>query len=221
MIDLSRLAAPFPPDRISWRVGSTTQDKKRGMALAYIDARDVMDRLDAVCGPEGWQCRYPHANGKTCCEIGIRCDVEWVWKANGAGDTDVEKEKGAFSDAFKRAAVLWGIGRYLYDLDSPWVELEAAGKSFKIADRELPRLRSLLARGQPAGSEPPHAAWVRKSIEQVNACASRDEIEAWQKKNQAALDRLADKAPEERDRLAALLRGRWQALGDSTILAGG
>jgi hypothetical protein len=46
--DIRALFAPFPPGRVSWRVGSTTQDKKRGMALAYIDARDVMDRLDAV-----------------------------------------------------------------------------------------------------------------------------------------------------------------------------
>ena len=67
----SKLSAPFPADRVSWRVGSTTQAKDKGMALAYIDARDVMDRLDAVMGPAYWQCRYPHANGKTVCEIGL------------------------------------------------------------------------------------------------------------------------------------------------------
>ena len=49
---------------------------------------------------------------------------EWVWKSNGAGQSDIEAEKGQFSDAFKRAAVLWGIGRYLYALPSPWVDLE-------------------------------------------------------------------------------------------------
>ena len=47
---LSSLAEPFPSDEIQWRVGSTTKDKKRGMALAYIDARSVMDRLVKVCG---------------------------------------------------------------------------------------------------------------------------------------------------------------------------
>ena len=61
--DFRRLTAPFDPARVSWRVGSTNKDKTRGMALAYIDARDVMDRLDDVCGPEGWQRRYPHAEG--------------------------------------------------------------------------------------------------------------------------------------------------------------
>jgi hypothetical protein len=140
---LARLRAPFPADRVSWRVGSTTGDKKRGMALAYIDARDVMERLDEAVGAAHWQCDYPHANGKTVCRIGINVG-EWVWKADGAGDTDFEAEKGALSDAFKRAAVRWGIGRYLYDIPAPWVAIEPMGKSFKIAEAEHPRLRALL-----------------------------------------------------------------------------
>src|SRR5262249_31209106 len=130
MSDLfERLAAPFPANKVSWRVGPTTKDKTRGMALAYIDARDVMERLDAACGPGGWQTSYPHATGKTVCEIGINVDGEWLWKADGAGDSDMEAEKGALSDAFKRAAVRWGVGRYLYDVESPWVEIEAHGNS--------------------------------------------------------------------------------------------
>lgn len=155
MIDFAKLTAPIAPERVSWRVGSTTGDKSKGMALAYIDARDVMQRLDEVCGPAGWQCRYSHANGKTVCDIGIKCDTEWVWKADGAGDSDVEKEKGALSDAFKRAAVRWGIGRYLYDLDSPWVKLKAVGKSYAIDDGEYSRLRALL--GGKAPPPPPPA----------------------------------------------------------------
>lgn len=149
---LAKLAAPFPPEIISWRVGSTTQDKKKGMALAYIDARDVQDRLNAVCGLN-WQVRNPWAAGnKLACEIGIRLNGEWIWRGDGAGDSDVEAEKGAFSDAFKRAAVRWGIGRYLYDMDSPWVELKPMGRSYVIADGELPKLRALLAR--KAGTTP-------------------------------------------------------------------
>ena len=150
-----RLAEPFEPDAISWRVGSTSNkdaNNPKGLALAYLDARDVMDRLDLVCGPAGWQCRYSHANGKTVCDIGIRVDrgptiangVEWIWKADGAGDTDVEAEKGALSDAFKRAAVRWGVGRYLYGLPSPWVALEPAGRSFRIKQDEYTKLRKLL-----------------------------------------------------------------------------
>lgn len=119
------LKRPFPAEKIHWRVGSTTQDKSRGIALAYIDARDAMKRLDDVVGPVNWQDRYPWSeSGKLCCEIGLRIDGEWVWKSNGAGDTNVEADKGAFSDAFKRAAVMWGIGRYLYALPNEWVELD-------------------------------------------------------------------------------------------------
>lgn len=152
------LAKPFPPDRVSWRVGPTNRDKTKGMALAYIDARDVMERLDAVAGPAGWQCRYPHANGKTVCEVGLFIEqpgrpMEWIWKADGAGDTDMEASKGALSDAFKRAAVRWGIGRYLYDISSPWVEIEAHGKSFVIKESELLRLRKLLAGQAPAPAQ--------------------------------------------------------------------
>lgn len=161
MIDFAKLAAPFAPDRISWRVGSTTQDKKRGLAFAYIDARDVMARLDEVCGPGGWQCRYPHAAAKTVCEIGVLANGDWIWKADGAGDTDVESEKGALSDAFKRAAVRWGIGRYLYDVDTPWIEIEPMGKSFKIADSAMPKLHALLSKkAAPAAAAPRPTASV-------------------------------------------------------------
>ena len=140
-MNLADLKKPFPPERISWRVGSMTGDKKKGMALAYIDARDVMQRLDEVCGPENWECRYPHAAAKTVCEISIFIKDKWVTKADGAGDSDVEAEKGALSDAFKRAAVKWGIGQYLYDLESPWVELD---DKKRIVPGEFPKLRALL-----------------------------------------------------------------------------
>jgi hypothetical protein len=120
------LCRPFAAEEIEWRVGSVTKDKTKGMALAYMDARAVMDRLDAVCGPDGWQCNYtPGVNGSIVCNIGIKMpDGSWIWKADGAGATDVEGEKGMLSDALKRAAVRWGVGRYLYEMKSPWVELK-------------------------------------------------------------------------------------------------
>lgn len=131
------LSAPFPPEAIDWRVGSTNQDKTKGMALAYIDARTCMDRLDTICGPDGWQCNYTTVNGSAVCNLGVKMPSgEWLWKADGAGQTDFEGEKGALSDALKRAAVRWGIGRYLYDLPAPWVAIEASGRSFRISEGE-------------------------------------------------------------------------------------
>lgn len=116
-----RLAAEFPRSAISWRAQSITKDGDKAMALAYIDARDVMDRLDEVVGPENWSDSYDVHPNVTICTIAIRTAEGWVSKADGAGDTDVEAEKGRISDALKRAAVRWGIGRYLYAMSSPWV----------------------------------------------------------------------------------------------------
>ena len=157
-VDFEKLKAPFDPSLISWRVGATTGDKSKGIALAYIDARDVMERLDDVCGAGGWQIKYSHANGKTIADIGIKIDGEWVWKANGAGDTQVEAEKGAISDAMKRAAVVWGVGRYLYDVQNVWVELEPMGRSYKIKNPNDSRLVGALdkaAKGMRVYGETP------------------------------------------------------------------
>lgn len=135
------LSAPFPVEMIEWRVGSTNKDKTKGMALAYLNARTVMDRFDTVCGPGGWQSEhYEAGNNKMACKIGVRMADGWIWKSDGAGDTDFEAEKGAFSSALKRAAVLFGVGRYLYDMPAPWVQIEQFGKSYKIAEAELKRL---------------------------------------------------------------------------------
>lgn len=127
-MNLDDLRRPFPVERIHWRVGATNKDKTSGIALAYLDARDVMERFDEVCGMGNWQARYPWSDGqKLCCEIGVFIEnrhlKEWVWKSNGAGDTNVEADKGAFSDAFKRAAVLWGVGQYLYSFPNNWYEV--------------------------------------------------------------------------------------------------
>lgn len=130
-MNIHELSSTFDKSQISWRAQSVTKDGKKAMALAYIDARDVMRRLDEVVGVAGWQCRYTSSDKKTICEIGIKIADEWIWKANGAGDTDIEAEKGAISDAFKRAAVMWGIGRYLYDLDAPWVPCSSYERSGK------------------------------------------------------------------------------------------
>jgi hypothetical protein len=151
-----RLRFPFLTDQLSWRVGATNAKRKKpeepfkGIPLAYIDARDVMERLDDVLKPENWQCRYIEQGAKTVCEIGVnigavdeKARLEWVWKADGAGDTDMEAEKGALSDAFKRAAVRWGVGRYLYGLKSGWIEIEQRGQSFVIPDIQKPKLDAL------------------------------------------------------------------------------
>jgi hypothetical protein len=78
--------------------------------------------------------------GSIVCNIGIRIAGEWIWKADGAGQTDMEADKGALSDAFKRAAVRWGVGRYLYDMKAPWLPIEQQGKSFVFTKESLGKL---------------------------------------------------------------------------------
>lgn len=220
MTMLEKLKIPFPPQRISWRVGSTTGDKKRGMALAYIDARDVMERLDEVCGADGWQCRYPHANGKTVCEIGLKVGAEWIWKADGAGDTDFEAEKGALSDAFKRAAVRWGIGRYLYDIPALWVEIEAAGKSFKIADKEHRRLAELLTRHapapEPARDDTPDSDIVADYKAAIDEC---DTVKAIRDHGAKVGPEIAKLSQSDQDRIRAHFASRLKALKQAENLA--
>lgn len=227
-MNLADLKKPFLPKQVSWRVGSTNADKSKGMALAYIDARDVQDRLDEVCGGMGWQSRYvPMHDKKTVCEIGIYSEFHnaWIWKSDGAGDSDIEAEKGALSDAFKRAAVRWGVGRYLYDLESPWVALEPAGRSFKIAAHEHKRLEALLSKDvaqtsrETVASEayaPAHIqahskpssditldedpdgqvkAWCDKEIAKWAAFTRLPEMLIWSDEREAEIHRLLKKSP--------------------------
>lgn len=132
---LNKLKEPFDPRLIHWRVGATNKDKTKGIALAYVDARDVMKRLDDVVGFDKWQDEYIETpSGRLICRLGLRINNEWIWKSDGAGETDVEGEKGAISDAFKRAAVKWGPARYLYSLKNVWVPIKPAGRSYALAD---------------------------------------------------------------------------------------
>lgn len=150
-----KLECPFPAQAVSWRIGRKSKDGTSAVLLAYIDARDVMERLEHACGFGNWQCRYSLAvDGLLICDIGIRIAGEWIWRANGAGDTQVEAEKGKCSDAFKRAAVLWGIGRYLYGLPSPRVKIDQYGKWEK--DPELPAFATV--RGYMDSLKTPRAA---------------------------------------------------------------
>src|SRR5258707_14232431 len=49
-----RLAAPFPADDVNWRPAGKGGANQRTTVVAYVDARAVQDRLDAVLGPLGW-----------------------------------------------------------------------------------------------------------------------------------------------------------------------
>jgi hypothetical protein len=163
-MDFAQLSAPFAPNAIHWRAQTVTKNGDKALALAYLDARDVMDRLDEAVGPANWRDSYVETpKGRTLCTLEIRVDGEWIAKSDGAGDTDVEGEKGSISDALKRAAVKWGIGRYLYDLGNVWAPCESYEANGKKkwqkwalgADRAFADALQRLSPGSPRqGAEP-------------------------------------------------------------------
>ncbi|GAB3644954.1 Rad52/Rad22 family DNA repair protein [Ramlibacter alkalitolerans] len=124
-IDWARLREPLSARDLEWRVGSTNADKTKGQALPYLTHSAVADRLDEVVGPGNWECEYRTGPaGGVICRLGLLVGGRWVHKENGADNTEFESVKGGLSGAFKRAAVMWGIGRYLNRFNPPWVEIE-------------------------------------------------------------------------------------------------
>ncbi|MDF2857844.1 MAG: ddrA [Neobacillus sp.] len=153
-----QLKNPFPPDDIEWRVGSTTSDKSKGLALAYITNRAIQNRLDEVFGVFGWRNEFKEWKGVSqLCGISVKFEGEWITKWDGADDSATEAVKGGLSDSMKRAAYQWGIGRYLYKLPQKWVKLKPAGKSFAIDETiQLPKWALPKDYDYPTNNEPPN-----------------------------------------------------------------
>ena len=94
-----------------WRVQSFSKNKPQATCVAYIDSRDVQDVLDANCL---WSDRYYEEHGMLFCEITIYADGREYKRSDTGSESQADKEKGHSSDAFKRAAVKFGVGRFLY-----------------------------------------------------------------------------------------------------------
>ena len=134
-MDLNKLKEPFPETDIEWRLQSCGEKNGKfwGKALAYITSRAVQDRLDEVCGPDNWKTSIEKTGDTYLCTLSIRVKhedgtYEWISRTDGADATDIEPVKGGISGAIKRAAVHFGIGRYLYNLDEGWADVREDGK---------------------------------------------------------------------------------------------
>lgn len=106
------LVAPFAKEEVKTR-------SQAGRQFSYVTARVVMNRLDEVLGAENWWDSYLPLEHSILCTLTIRLpDGREISKQDAgghAGMTDMgDDEKSGFSDAFKRAAVKFGVGRYLY-----------------------------------------------------------------------------------------------------------
>lgn len=128
---VKKLKEPFAAEDIEWRVQTAGETKKGGLyaiVVPYVNNRAVQDRLDEVMGVTGWKNEFTGTpNGKgTLCGISVRDGEGWLTKWDGSEDSDIEAVKGGLSGAMKRAAVQWGIGRYLYKLEAAIVTPQTA-----------------------------------------------------------------------------------------------
>jgi hypothetical protein len=142
------LSAPFDPSDIKFKPAVVSGN--RALALAYVDARVIQDRLDEVCGVAGWQDSYRVLlDGAVVCRLRLKIGEEWVTKVDvgsPSGQPDIgDRTKAAFSDALKRAAVKFGVGRYLYRLPRQWCDYDPH-------KREFVRVPALPAWAMPAPS---------------------------------------------------------------------
>lgn len=124
-----KLAEPFHPDEVEWRVqqaGFAASGNPYCMVIPYITNRAIQKRLDDVFGVFGWENTYQpsHDNKGYLCGLTVNIDGKKVTKWDGAEYTNIEALKGALSDSMKRAAVQLGIGRYLYQLDAVFAVCE-------------------------------------------------------------------------------------------------
>ena len=109
-----------------WRVQSFSKHKPQATCVAYIDSRDVQDVLDKHCI---WSDRYYSVNGMLFCEITIYADGIEYKRSDAGSESNVEAQKGQSSDAFKRAAVKFGIGRFLYSKKMVYLKTDAVKTS--------------------------------------------------------------------------------------------
>lgn len=158
--DLRRaLCNPFDPAELEWKPANMKQGTTKSPALAYLTARAVMDRLDRVLGPAGWATEYRELRlGDAVaveCALSIRFPGTpgWVTRRDVCEPSNIEGVKGAYSGALKRAAVQFGVGRYLYWLDSPWVDLDQRQRIPSSAIAKL--AKSLPTWALPGGSGHP------------------------------------------------------------------
>jgi hypothetical protein len=178
-----QLLEPFDPSEIHWRVTatSTQQSKhgpvKRGQLVAYADQRAYTDRLNEVFGEWGWTRTYNvqvaqnfervtrgAKNEKLstiCAKVVVvsTVTIHGLGSHTGMGEEWADDENSATraeAQAFKRACACFGLGRYLYDLDKIWEDLDQYNRPARtpsLPEWALPT--SLRPARSPARQRPP------------------------------------------------------------------
>ena len=110
--------------------------KSGALMLLYKTARVDARVLDETVGPLNWTCDFREIKDNLFCRIGVREreDQAFVYKEDcgiESGQDDGNEKKAEASDAFKRAAVKWGIGRELYTSPQIWAAVATVEKNGK------------------------------------------------------------------------------------------
>ena len=140
---LKKLREPFRKEELEFRVGATNNDKSMGLALAYVQARAIQNRLDELFGVDGWTVSYKEISAGFICSLSIKINDRWVTKEDGAGMTEYESVKGGISNAFKRVASSgFGIGRYLYNAKKNWYPIRQQGRGYIFTETPVLELNN-------------------------------------------------------------------------------
>jgi hypothetical protein len=198
------LLAPFDVGELKFFVVARSKDKTKGKVGSYIDARAVMDRLDTVVGATNWQTSYvvlDPAMKAVECNLSIRLDGGWVTKCDvgypnegkDADNADKEPLKAAYSDALKRAAVQFGIGRYIYslELERDWLPIDQFDKF-----TEQPRLKGSAPQRPVQAAQAPSAdattpGATMPGVTMVNGDGTLNFTEFWAACRRHAIDNTA------------------------------
>lgn len=200
----TQLKSPFPPDAIKFRIGS-----KRGQywsILSYLDARMVSDRLNTL--GIRWEMKHsdlqimpiadrirvdfktkeetviPRLRASVQCDLAIHIDGNLVMRSDVGeeiGDEDdIKLVKTVYSDSFKRAAVHFGIGEYLYGIDMGVIsddDVEYGRISQKASDKLRAKYAGLIG---SAGESPA----VKAAQKPAKAAPAKDDGLAKEMDNQ-------------------------------------
>jgi hypothetical protein len=160
---VAALEEPFDPQEIKWRVTNTTKERTRGQVIAYADPRAYTDRLNAVFTVRGWTRKYAveminnverkthhESESQMVGKVVVTCEVSiyGLGTHSGIGEEWADNENAgtaAEAQAFKRACACFGLGRYLYNLEGGWVELDNRKQpksTPKLPDWALPKRRA-------------------------------------------------------------------------------
>jgi hypothetical protein len=168
------LAAPFEPKDVKFKPQMVKNN--RCLAMAYIDARLIQDRLDEVLGVENWEDGYKILpDGSVMCRLRCKIGDRWITKTDVGSPSEQpdggDRLKAAFSDALKRAAVKFGIGRYLYRLPAQWVDYDPMKK--QIA--QVPQLPAFAIPKSKPGAPPAKSSQPAPTSAPVTSKATEDE----------------------------------------------